>query len=142
MTYTKVGDSDTPAIPTTTGIPGPVSKAKDMSSTAIAEKPCKDSLFSGVQFTYGQEAQCSDLLNYCKHATYGDKVRTNCPETCGMCAIVQTNKETSKIGAPLGADGLARCTDVEAQSDPQVTIGGQLAGCSLLKPFCSGHVDS
>jgi len=100
-------------------------------------QPCQDKPMTDIKFMNGPRATCFELTNYCNHPTLGNQVKNTCPETCGLCGL-ETRRQW--IGNWVAKN--RRCTDLNATDSPQITLGGAMAACSELKPFCTGHPDS
>jgi len=96
------------------------------------EKPhvmCHDMGFTGIKFKGGRRAKCEELVNYCNHSTYYMEVQKACRLSCGMCVAEMS----------FGTEG---CNDLLKTDPPEFVVAQVLAGCTDLRDFCAGHVDS
>lgn len=91
--------------------------------------PCYDSKETGVRFKNGPQASCTDLANYCNHSTLYYHVQAACRLTCGLCE--------AHVGHVAG-----QCRDLESHDEPEFMVSGNLAACTDLIDFCSGHTDA
>jgi hypothetical protein len=87
-----------------------------------ATQPCADTV-TGLRFSNGTNAQCSDLSAYCSDQTFGDQIRAACLKTCGRCYVEQVN--------------IDNCTDGDSADFPLLKLDGAFADCKELSHFCS-----
>lgn len=112
---------------------------------ARAELPpvqtCVDAAQTGIRFRTGPEATCEELVNYCDHATMGQKVKEVCGKTCGLCDL-RSGLMPLPVGVAARESTPTDCRDQPVDAKPVFTIADRPTACLDLKAFCNGHPDS
>jgi len=94
---------------------------------------CFDAVNTGIRFRDGPKASCKDLINYCNQTDIGAQVTAACKLSCGHCMLLQEGPYV---------DTHENCVDLFADEEPEFTVWGKAANCSVIAQFCTNHPES